>query len=266
MNKFLPDSLLATFRARMGFDFEKQVVMVCRTGSQSHGMATATSDEDFLAVIVPPTEYLLGLRSFDHWDPKDVGLDFKVYSLRKYVSLLLKNNPNVLETLWLRDGFYCPVHTHPVFYELLTMREDFSSMRAYHSLSGYAYDQLKRLEVSRYSRTMGAARKALVDTVGYDPKNAAHLLRLYRMGVEFVETGVLNVYRHDREELLEVKRGEWSLEQVKTEAERLSVEMRAAKERTPLPALPNERVVEDWLVGVVKEFIFDEDTYYYRNV
>jgi len=218
-------------------------------------MATPTSDEDFLAVVVPPVERLFGLSGFDHWDPKDVGLDFKVYSLRKYVGLLLKNNPNVLETLWLRDEFYCPFDTKSTFYELRDMRDSFSSLRAYHSLSGYAYDQLKRLETSRYSREMGAARKALVDKFGFDPKNASHLLRLYRMGVEFVETGVLNVYREDRDELMSVKLGEWSLAQVKAEAECLRTAMKAAKEKTPLPAEPETGEVEAWLVNTMLTYV-----------
>lgn len=251
MTRFLPESVLTIFKERHGFDFARHVVMVCRTGSQTHGMSTPTSDEDFFAVVIPPAERLFGLSGFDHWDPKDVGIDFKVYSLRKYVGLLLKNNPNVLETLWLHGEFYCPVDTHSVFHELSGMRDKFSSLRAYHSLSGYAYDQLKRLETSRYSREMGAARKALVDKFGFDPKNAAHLLRLYRMGVEFVETGILKVYRPDREELLAVKRGEWSLAQVKTEAERLREKMKLVKERSPLPKDPATGEVEAWLVNTM---------------
>jgi hypothetical protein len=45
---------------------------------------------------------------------------------------------------------------------------------------------------------MGQKRRELVRRVGYDAKNAAHLVRL-----------------------LEIKRGAWSLERVKSEAERL---------------------------------------------
>jgi len=262
--RFLPNSLLTAFEKQVGFDFDRHVVMVCRTGSQSHGMDTSASDEDFLAVVTPPAECLFGLRSFDHWDPKDVGLDFKVYSLRKYVGLLLKNNPNVLETLWLRGDFYCPVDTRETFFGLLAMRDKFSSLRAYHSLSGYAYDQLKRLETSCYSREMGAERKKLVDQFGYDPKNAAHLLRLYRMGVEFVETGVLNVYRKvDRAELLAVKRGEWSLAQVKAEAERLREQMKSAKEKTPLPKEPATEEVEAWLVNTMLDAVQTKERFNY---
>jgi hypothetical protein len=67
---------------------------------------------------------------------------------------------------------------------------------------------------------MGAKRKALMEKYGYDTKNAAHLIRLLRMGMEFLKDGELNVTREDASQLLEIKRGEWTLEQVKAEAER----------------------------------------------
>ena len=57
--------------------------------------------------------------------------------------------------------------------------------------------------------------------VGYDAKNAAHLIRLLRMGIEFLTEGTMYVERVDGPELLTIKRGEWPLEKVKAEAERL---------------------------------------------
>jgi len=52
---------------------------------------------------------------------------------------------------------------------------------------------------------MGAKRKSLVEKFGYDTKNAAHLILLLRMGIEFLSVGVLHVKRHDAQELLEIK-------------------------------------------------------------
>lgn len=54
---------------------------------------------------------------------------------------------------------------------------------------------------------------------GYDTKNAAHLVRLLRMGMEFLKDGELEVTRLDARQLLEIKRGEWTLERVKAEAD-----------------------------------------------
>ena len=68
---------------------------------------------------------------------------------------------------------------------------------------------------------MGQKRRELVRRVGYDAKNAAHLIRLLRMGIEFLIEGTMHVERADAPELLDIKRGEWPLEKVKAEAERL---------------------------------------------
>ena len=72
---------------------------------------------------------------------------------------------------------------------------------------------------SGYAPHMGTKRKTLVDKFGYDTKNAAHLIRLLRMGAEFLKDGQLIVKRHDAQQLLEIKRGEWTLDQVKAEAD-----------------------------------------------
>lgn len=51
---------------------------------------------------------------------------------------------------------------------------------------------------------MGQKRRELVRRVGYDAKNAAHLIRLLRMGIEFLTEGTLHVERADATELLDI--------------------------------------------------------------
>jgi hypothetical protein len=54
---------------------------------------------------------------------------------------------------------------------------------------------------------MGEKRKAMVRKYQYDVKNAAHLIRLLRMGAEFIESGNLQVYRTtDAEERKRMRR------------------------------------------------------------
>jgi hypothetical protein len=100
---------------------------------------------------------------------------------------------------------------------------------------------------------MGEKRRELVRRVGYDAKNAAHLIRLLRMGIEFLTEGTLHVERADAAELLTIKRGEWPLEQVKTEAERLFQLSQEAYVRSSLPAEPDrdraERVCIEMISG-----------------
>lgn len=81
------------------------------------------------------------------------------------------------------------------------------------------YRHMRKKYKSAY---MGAKRWALVREVGYDSKNAAHMVRLLHMGIEYLREGVLHVRRDwDREMLLEVKRGEWELSKVQEYADNL---------------------------------------------
>lgn len=231
--------------------------MACRVGSHSHGTHDpkpgSIDDTDFMLVVLPPVERLLGLSKWEHWTMQQDELDVVAYSLEKYVRLVLKANPNVVGTLWLRDEDYL-FRSFP-FKMLQEQRHRFSSMEAYNAFAGYAYAQLKRLEGGACRGYMGAKRKELVKQFGYDPKNASHLIRLYRMGIEFVQTGTLNVFRPDAEELKTIKRGKWSLEQVRREADRLEAQMQAAKETSPLPKQPDYLWAEEFLVNVQRKKI-----------
>lgn len=257
----LPQRGYDHFDETKGFSLSYYSIMMCMAGSQVHGTDNEDSDEDYFGVVVPPTSRLLGLTQFDRWRyPEDSDLDASVFSLRKYVGLLLKNNPTMLETLWLREEDYCPSATTHSFRRLVEKRDAFSSLRAYHAFSGYAYNQLIRMERGVTSGRMGEKRKKNVRKFGYDTKNASHLLRLYRMGIEFVETGQLNVYRtHDRKELLNIKNGEWDLEDVKLEAEELHDRMKAAKETSPLPEEPDVTVVGNLLVDITMDHLLSNE-------
>ncbi|MDZ4390421.1 MAG: nucleotidyltransferase domain-containing protein [Gemmatimonadales bacterium] len=100
--------------------------------------------------------------------------------------------------------------------------------------------RFRALHRSHFSGYMGAKRKAMVRKYQYDVKNAAHLIRLLRMGAEFLRTGVLQVYRTtDGEEIKAIKRGEWALDRVKAEAKTLFEGLEAARETSPLPTEPD---------------------------
>jgi hypothetical protein len=101
---------------------------------------------------------------------------------------------------------------------------------------------------------MGQKRRELVRRVGYDAKNAAHLIRLLRMGIEFLTEGTMYVERSDAAELLDIKRGEWSLDRVKSEAERLFQLAQEAYVRSSLPPEPNRERAERLCVEMISEY------------
>lgn len=101
---------------------------------------------------------------------------------------------------------------------------------------------------------MGDKRKHLVLEHGYDAKNAAHLIRLLRMSIEFMADGVLRPYRtDDAGELLDIKRGKWPLTEVKKLADDLFSRARAARDQSPLPEGPDRPGAERLLVEILRE-------------
>lgn len=67
-----------------------------------------------------------------------------------------------------------------------------------------------------WKKERNPARRALEEKSGYDTKHASHLVRLMRMGYEILSTGSVIVNRQglDADELLAIKNGEWTFEQV----------------------------------------------------
>lgn len=253
----LDQRILDAFATENGFDLTDALVMSCVVGSLSHGThdprPDSIDDVDYMLVVMPPRERLLGLHKWSHWRMQQDELDVVAYSFERYVGLLLKANPNVVGTLWLRPVDY--QYQHAAFKELVARRDMFSSLRAADSFGGYAYGQLRRMENLACEGYMGAKRKALVQQFGYDTKNAAHTIRLFRMGIEFVATGQMQVWREDADELKAIKRGEWSLDRIRSEAKRLDTLLTEASATSPLPKQPDteaaDRLLVHWSTGRV---------------
>ena len=117
-------------------------------------------------------------------------------------------------------------------------------------------NRFRKLHREHFSGYMGEKRKAMVRKYQYDVKNAAHLIRLLRMGSEFIATGNLQVYRTtDADELKVIKRGGWSLDQVKIEAARLFGGVEVARARSPLPPSPDAEAANALLIDLHRRFL-----------
>ena len=237
--------------------FEKTILEGIR-GSQAHGTYVpqhpdSVDDEDLMGVVVMPIEYYCGLNHFEVQEIKFKKYDCVFYDIRKYISLLLKQNPNVVMLLWLQEHYYTK---RTEWGNLLIQNRDiFTSKKAYQAFSGYAYGQFKRMtHFQAYEGYMGAKRKALVDKYGYDTKNASHLIRLLKMGIEFLSTGQMNVFRHDNDMLIEIKYGKWPLEKVKTEAERLFKLAEEAHMNSKLPNEPDYKKANELCTQIILDF------------
>ena len=88
---------------------------------------------------------------------------------------------------------------------------------------------------------------------GYDTKHAMHLIRLMRMCLEALETGDLRVRRDDAQELLAIRDGAMSFDELLVAATNLQKLMEKAATTTSLPADVDRDAVDDLLLALVRE-------------
>lgn len=237
------------------FPMKDSLVLLGYRGSIAHGTYLPKNDpahiddKDVMGISIPPREYYLGLRKFEGWDKQEEEWDIVVYEFRKMIRLLVKSNPNVLCLLWLEPNHY--ILRTDIGDILIENRELFASREIYKSFLGYAHGQMARMTKFKFEGYMGQKRKALVEKHGYDAKNAAHMIRILRQGIEFLATGELNVMRHDSKELVAIKHGEWTLEQVKAEAKRLFSKAEDALSRSSLPIKPDFDRINDFCTEIL---------------
>lgn len=241
------------------FNPEENCILKGYRGSIAHNLyippeeEMSTDDIDIMGVCIPPISCYFGIDKFEHLDTIREDNDIVIYELRKFVRLLMKSNPNVLGFLWNEPEMF--LEMKPEGKLLVDNRELFSSQAAYYSFMGYANGQLNKMHKDKYNGYMGAKRKEIVDKFGFDTKMASHLIRLLRMGNEFLLTQRLNVYREkDREELIAIKRGKWSLDKIKNEANRLFKEAHELKTKTKLPEVPNYEKINNLCIEILNSY------------
>jgi len=104
-----------------------------------------------------------------------------------------------------------------------------------------------------WRKTRNPRRAALEAKHGYDTKHAMHLVRLLRMGLEILERGAVIVRRPDAEELLEIRAGVWSYDQLIDAAETLAATIKRAAASAPLPHAPDDQALNDLCDQLIAE-------------
>ena len=108
------------------------------TGSKSYGLDTATSDTDIKGVFVLPKNLFYGLEYTAQVNNE--SNDIVYYELKRFMELLSKNNPNILELLSTPEKYV--LYKHPVM-EMLKP-EIFVSKLCEQSFANYAFTQIKK--------------------------------------------------------------------------------------------------------------------------
>jgi predicted nucleotidyltransferase len=237
-----------------------ECILLGYRGSIAHGTYVPNSDPnsiddvDLMGIAVPDCSHYFGLSQYGSRGTVEIvddPWDIVLYEARKAVSLLAKANPNVLALLWLPEEMI--IHAEPAGHLLIEGRDLFATKAAYAPFRGYANGQFKKMRANVFNGYMGAKRKALVEKHGYDTKNASHVVRILRQGIEFLETGEMQVLRSDADELLEIKRGEWDYPWLMGHIEGLDRNLAKAAEASPLPPEPDREAINRLCESVVAE-------------
>ena len=241
--------------------------------------------------------------------------DEELYELRKFMSLLAKNNPNILECLYVERGV---THTSPEWELIRANRSMFLSKKVKFTFSGYGLAQLHRIKThrrfllnppshkptrqefglpetstvakehrnaamslpdsmvrgeiketiiaeKRYSEAMKSweayqkwdkernpKRRELERKSGFDTKFAMHLIRLIRMAEEILRDGRVVVHRPDAEELLAIRNGAWTYDQVVEYADGADERLQPLYESSPLRDKPDHQGISDLFKAICR--------------
>lgn len=242
-----------------GFAQPQNLIQLFVGGSELHGAKVGeTDDTDLYGVYVENPEEALGLDSREHfvWStagderrngPDDV--DITLYSLRKWAGMAAKGNATALHFL-----FAPPQEVEPkTWTKIQAQREAFLSRSSAKQFLGFADDQFKRLTGEKGSGKKGQ-RPEYIGKYGYDTKAAMHGLRLLYECLELMAHKHITLPRPEKDLLIEVRSGEWTLEQVLAKEQKLAKEVEEAVASSPLPDIVDRKAISELVGHVHLEF------------
>lgn len=198
-------------------------------GSMAYGVSTDSSDMDIYGWAIPPKtmvfphlageiegfgEKLPRFHQFQlhHVKDSDKGTeyDFSIYNVVKYFDLVMENNPNMIDSLFVPRR--CILHITKVGEMVREQRREFLHKGCFHKFKGYAYSQMSKIENS--ANRSNEKRKESYEKYGYDVKFGYHLVRLLNECEQILMDHDLDLEKNN-EHLKAIRRGEVSLEELK---------------------------------------------------
>src|SRR5262249_54695719 len=116
----------------------------------------------------------------------------------------------------------------------------------------YTTAQREWEQFNHWKKTRNPTRAALEEKHRFDTKHAMHLVRLLRMCREILPTGEVIVRRPDREELLAIKAGQWSYDELVAWAESEDKALDGLYSSSTLPPAPHRSELDRICVELVE--------------
>ena len=164
------------------WDLETHIHMAFLAGSRGWGLHNENSDYDVTVVVIPPAHAVLGLDPFVGWRKEtwieDMEVDINVWSITKFVSLLVKSNPTVSQLLWLAPD---KVHSTVFGNNVLKHREKAITRRA---IANLCHAAVGVSPVSPPKLTMEE-----LDNPDFDFKSTLHGFRMLFLALDMAKEG-----------------------------------------------------------------------------
>ncbi len=116
----------------------KMILLKAVTGSKAYGLDLPSSDTDIKGVFLLPKQQFYGINYIPQLN--DEKNDLVYYELGRFIDLLAKNNPNLLELLNMPDAMV--LQRHPILDELDSQL--FLSKKCRDTFAGYAKTQIRK--------------------------------------------------------------------------------------------------------------------------
>jgi predicted nucleotidyltransferase len=216
----------------VGFNLYDHVIYRCVVGSRAYGLDHEGSDVDRRGIYLPPADLQWSLFGVPDQLENDETQEC-YWEMQKFITLALKANPNILECL------YTPLteEVSPLVQELLDQRQMFLSKLVYQTYNGYVMSQFKKM--THHLQNYGTIKW----------KHAMHLIRLLLSGITALQEGYVPVrVEEHRDDLLAIRRGEKTWEEVNEWRIALHKIFDAAYQTSVLPDRPNYEQANAFLV------------------
>ena len=141
---------------------------------------------------------------------RNKSYDICIYGIVKFFQLCRDNNPNMIDMLFVPDR--CIKLSSKAWERVREQRKLFLHKECWWRFRGYANEQLKKIDSG--ANRENPKRQQSIDEFGYDVKFAYHIVRLVLECEQILLHGDLILDR-DREVYKSIRRGEWTLGQIR---------------------------------------------------
>lgn len=137
------------------------ILLECISGSKAYGLATEQSDTDIKGVFYLPKQQFFGLNQQYVAQVSNESNDIVYYELGRFIELLLKNNPTVMELLATPADKI--LYQHPLMTQLTTSM--FISQLCQNTFTKYAQSQIKKSRSlnKKFLNPMAKEKKSILD-------------------------------------------------------------------------------------------------------